>query len=263
MDTGLTGKSVIVTAASGGLGYHIAHAYAAEGAVVTLSARNPERLEQAAATIRKETGGNVTGFIADMTDEDAVARMIAETDARTGGIDVLVANSAGAATEPFADMTDQMWRDATEVKIIAQIRAARLVFNSMVARGAGGRILFMAGTHGRQPHAHAITAGYCNAALMNVNKALAEDGGAHNILCNVINPGPFATQRMVYLAEQKARDDGIPMEDAVAELTSETVLKRYGKPEELAAVAVFLGSVGASYITGASFDIDGGQVKTI
>ncbi len=263
MDLGFEGKNVIVTAGSGGLGYYIAKAFAEEGASVTVSARNPDRLEAAVAQIRSETGGILTPVVADMTDADAIAALIDGVEDRDGGIDVLIANSGGANTAPFVDMTDDLWRDAAETKIIPQIRAARLVFRKMIARGSGGRIIFMAGTHGRQPHAHAITAGYCNAALQNVNKALSEDGGPHNILCNVINPGPFETERMVYLAKEKARDDGIPLEDAIAELTSETVLKRYGKPEELAAVAVFLASARASYVTGATFDIDGGQVKTI
>lgn len=263
MDLGLADKNVIVTAGSGGLGYFIAKAFAEEGASVTVSARNPERLEAAVGKIRAETGGNVNAVVADMTDAGAIAAMIDQVEDQHGGIDVLVSNSGGANTAPFVDMTDDLWRDAAETKIIPQIRAARLVFRKMIARGAGGRIIFMAGTHGRQPHAHAITAGYCNAALQNVNKALSEDGGPHNILSNVINPGPFETERMVYLAKEKAKDDGIPLDQAIAELTSETVLKRYGKPEELANVAVFLGSARASYITGATFDIDGGQVKTI
>lgn len=263
MDLGLDGKSVIVTAGSGGLGYYIAKGFAAEGAHVTVSARNPGRLEEAVKRLQSETGGAVTGIVADMTDAAAIEAMIDTVEQTEGGIDVMVANSGGAATAPFTDMTDQMWRDAAEVKIVPQIRAARLAFRKMVARGQGGRILFMAGTHGKQPHAHAITAGFCNAALQNVNKALSEDGGPHNILCNVINPGPFATDRMVYLAEEKAKDDGIPLEQAIAELTDETVLKRYGRPEELAAVAVFMASAPASYVTGAQFDIDGGQVKTI
>ena len=133
----------------------------------------------------------------------------------------------------------------------------------MLGAGNGGRILFMAGTHGRQPHAHAITAGYANAALQNVSKALAEEGGPHNILSNVINPGPFATDRMVYLAEEKAREDNISLAEATAILTEETVLKRYGEPDELAALVAFVASEKATYITGASFDIDGGQVKAL
>ena len=262
MELGLEKKSVVVTAASSGLGFSIAKMFANEGATVTLSGRNPEKVDLAVKRLREEATGIVEGCVCDVTSAEQSTAMIREISQKHG-IDVLVANSAGAATAPFLDMTDDMWREAAETKVFAQIRLAREAFRVMSASGNGGRILFMAGTHGRQPHAHAITAGFSNAALQNVSKALAEDGGPHNILCNVINPGPFATDRMVYLAEEKARDDNIPLEKAIAILTAETVLKRYGDPEELAAMVVFLASNKSTYTTGASFDIDGGQVKAL
>ena len=263
MDLGLKDKVAIVTAASGGLGVVIAEELAAEGATVVVSARNPERLDAAVEAISKKTGGQAHGIVADMTDADAVTNMVRQTQERFGGIDVLVNNTGGAATAPFAEMSDDDWRAAVEVKIVAQLRCAREVFKTMVARGQGGRIIFIAGTHGRQPHAHAITAGFCNAALQNVSKALSEEGGPHDILSNVVNPGPFATDRMVYLAEEKAREDGITLKEATAILAAETVLKRYGEPRELAAFVAFLASARASYVTGAMFDIDGGQVKAL
>ncbi len=263
MDLGLSGKVVLVTAASGGLGFAIAEEFAAEGATVVVSARNRERLDAAVATISERSGGNASGVVADMTDAEAVERMVRQTSEDFGGIDVLVNNTGGAATAPFLELSDDDWRAASEVKIVPQIRCAREVFRVMVAQGRGGRILFIAGTHGRQPHAHAVTAGFCNAALQNVSKALAEDGGPHNVLSNVINPGPFATERMVYLAQEKATEDKISLEEATAILADETVLKRYGDPRELAALVAFVASERASYITGAMFDVDGGQVKAL
>jgi len=262
MELGLEKKSVVVTAASSGLGFSIAKMFANEGATVTLSGRNEEKVDLAVQRLSEHATGIVEGCVCDVTSAEQSTAMIREISQKHG-IDVLVANSAGAATAPFLDMTDDMWRQAAETRVFAQIRLAREAFREMSTSGNGGRILFMAGTHGRQPHAHAITAGFSNAALQNVSKALAEDGGPHNILCNVINPGPFATDRMVYLAEEKARDDNMPLEEATAILTAETVLKRYGDPEELAAMVVFLASNKSTYTTGASFDIDGGQVKAL
>lgn len=263
MDLGLSDKVALVTAASGGLGIAMAEEFAAEGATVVVSARNPDRLDAAIEAIKKTTGGVAHGVVADMTDAEAVQNLVRQTCEKFGGIDVLVNNTGGAATAPFVDMTDDDWRAAVEVKIVAQIRCAREVFRTMIERGKGGRIIFIAGTHGRQPHAHAITAGFCNAALQNVSKALSEDGGPHNVLSNVINPGPFATDRMVYLAQEKADEDGISLEKATAILADETVLKRYGEPRELAAFVAFVASGRASYVTGAMFDVDGGQVKAL
>ena len=263
MDLGLSGKVVLVTAASGGLGFAIAQEFASEGATVVVSARNSDRLDAAVEAIREKTAGAASAVVADMTNADAVANMVRQTCDKFGGIDVLVNNTGGAVTAPFIEMSDDDWRAATEVKIVPQIRCAREVFRTMIERGCGGRIIFIAGTHGRQPHAHAITAGFCNAALQNVSKALAEDGAPHNVLSNVVNPGPFATERMVYLAQEKATEDQISLEEATAILADETVLKRYGEPRELAALVAFVASERASYITGAMFDVDGGQVKAL
>ena len=143
MDLGLKGKTVIVTAASGGLGIFVAEEFAAEGARVVLSARDPGRLENAVQRIQSNTGGLAHGMIADMTDADAVTTMIRNVEKEFGGVDILVANSGGAETAPFSEMSDQKWRDAAEVKVIAQLRAAREAFNAMVKRGAAGRIIFM------------------------------------------------------------------------------------------------------------------------
>lgn len=262
MELGLQNKSVVITAASGGLGFAIAKMFAMEGANVTLSGRTPEKIEKAVSSIKKVAKGNVEGLTCDVTSEKQSLDLI-KSVADRHGLDILVANSPGADTAPFLEITDDMWRKAAEAKFIAQIRLAREAFSIMKDVGKGGRILFMAGTHGKQPHAHAITAGFSNAALQNVSKALAEDGGPYNILSNAINPGPFATERMVYLAEEKAREENISLKEATAILTQETVLKRYGNPEELAAFVVFLASNMASYVTGACFDIDGGQVKAL
>lgn len=248
MDLGLRDKVALVTAASGGLGVAMTDELAAEGATVVVSARKPDRLIAAVDGITERTGGQAYVIVADMTEASAVEGLVAETCQRFGGIDVLVNNTGGAATAPFVDFTDDEWRAAAEVKIIPQIRCARLVFRSMLERGRGGRIIFIAGTHGRQPHAHAVTAGFCNAALQNVAKALAEDGGLHDVLVNVVNPGPFATERMVYLAQEKADEDGISLAEATAILADETVLKRYGEPGELAAFVAFVASSRASFL---------------
>jgi len=185
MELGLEGKSVIVSAASSGLGYSIARMFALEGATVTLSGRNEEKVNFAVKNLNEEARGVVEGCICDVTSAEQSISMIEEVS-RKHGLDVLIANSAGAATAPFLEMTDDMWREAAETKVFAQIRLAREAFGVMQSAGNGGRILFMAGTHGRQPHAHAITAGFSNAALQNISKALSEEGAPDGILCNVI-----------------------------------------------------------------------------
>jgi len=262
MDLGLDGKVVIVTAASDGLGKFIAAEFAREGAEVVLSARNEEKLARAADEIEASTGRRPHVQRADnLVAADTVA-LVQSTVERFGRLDVMIANSVGPKTAPFDVLDDDGWREAMEVKGIAQMRSAREAFKAMQPQRSGV-ILFLAGTHGRQPHAYSITAGVSNAALINVSKALAEAAAPYNIRVNAINPGPIDTARMAYLVREKALELGVSEAEAKRVLADVTQLKRFGEPEEVAAAVVFLASARASYITGIMLDIDGGQVRAI
>jgi NAD(P)-dependent dehydrogenase (short-subunit alcohol dehydrogenase family) len=262
MDLGLTDKIVLVTAASRGLGYAIAAEFLREGPEVVISARHQDTLDSAAAKLKEETGREPVAIAADCTNLDDITRLTGAVQERFGRIDVLINNSAGPPTKPFVQLTDDDWRGALEVKFLPQVRCARAVFPGMVER-RWGRIITIIGTHGRQPHAYAFTAGVVNAALLNFSKALAEEGAQANVIANAINPGPIDTERMQYLAEEKAREEGITYDEARAIQTEETTLKRFGRPEEVASAVVFLASDKAGFITGTTLDIDGGQTKTI
>ena len=262
MRLGFEGKVVVVTAGSGGLGKAIAEEFAAEGATVVLGARNEQRLRKAAEEIGQKTGRTPVVQIADCTIEQDIVNLVQNTVAQCGRIDVMLCNSVGPRTAPFEQMTDDLWREAFETKILAQIRCAREAFKAMQVQRSGC-ILFMAGTHGRQPRTYSVTAGVSNAALINASKVLAEAAAPYNIRANVINPGPIETDRMVYLVKEKALELGISEPEAKRILADVTLVKRFGLPEEVAAAVVFLASSRASFITGTMLDIDGGQVQAI
>ena len=99
--------------------------------------------------------------------------------------------------------------------------------------------------------------------MLNFNNALAEEGAPANVLANAINPGPIDTERMQYLAEEMARENGITYDEARGIQTQETMLKRFGQPVEVAAAAAFFASDKANFITGTTLDIDGGQTKGV
>jgi 3-oxoacyl-[acyl-carrier protein] reductase len=262
MDLGYKGKVAIVTAASGGLGRAIAQEFAAEGATTIIAARNEARLRATCDEIGRATGNAPTPHRADCTVDGDIVSLVRDTLGRHGRLDVMVCNSIGPKTAPFDQMTDEAWREALEVKVIAQIRCAREAFRAMQKQNSGC-ILFMAGTHGRQPRTYSVTAGVTNAALINASKVLAEAAAPFNIRVNAINPGPFETDRMVYLIKEKAVELGTSEAEAKRILADVTLLKRFGDPAELAAAVVFLASARATFTTGIMLDIDGGQVQAI
>jgi 3-oxoacyl-[acyl-carrier protein] reductase len=262
MDLGLNNKIALVTAASRGLGRAIAEELAAEGATVVVSSRNEASLEAVAQDISSATGSRVVPLAADLMDPDAIDSLVDSIEHDIGNIDILVANSGGPMARPFAELTDADWNQALNEKLLAQIRPCRAVLPRMVAR-EGGRIITMSGVHSYFPHAYAITAGVVNAGLLNLTKALAQEGAPANVLVNSINPGPIRTERMVYLAQARAADAGITVAEAEALIVEETLLKRFGEPADVGALVAFLVSERAGFITGSMFSIDGGLLPTI
>ena len=260
MQPGLRGKVALVPAGSGGLGRAAALELAAGQASVAICGRDASRLERAAVELRARGATDALAVRGDCTRADDMAAVVHETEARFGRIDILVANSPGPLARPFETLTDDDWRAVLDVKVVSQARQARLVWAGMASRG-WGRIIFLAGTHGRQPHAYALTAGVANAALLSLAKGLAEAGGSRGILVNVVNPGPMDTDRMRYLVERKASEDGVSPAQARAVLAAETLLGRFGEADEVGAAIAFLASERASFITGVYLDVDGGQTR--
>jgi 3-oxoacyl-[acyl-carrier protein] reductase len=260
MNLGLEDKVALVPAGSGGLGRAAALEFAAAGATVAICGRDQERLDRVGAELQARGARAVLAMRADCTLAADTEAFVRETEARFGRVDVLVANSPGPLARPFETLTDDDWRTVLDTKVVSQARQARLVWPGM-ARRSWGRIVFLAGTHGRQPHAYALTAGVANAALLSLAKGLAEAGGENGILVSVVNPGPMDTDRMRYLVERKSSEEGMSIEEARKVLTGETLLGRFGDPSEIGAAIAFLASERASFITGIYLDVDGGQTR--
>ena len=260
MDLGLAGRAALVPLGTAGIGFGAAQELAKEGVRLAISGRDAAKLAETEARLRGLGSPDVLAFHGDATDAAAAEAFVRAAEARFGGIEILIANSPGAPSRPFLELTDEAWRAAFEVKFVMAMRLARLVMPGMIAR-KWGRIIFIGGTHGRQPHAHALTAGMNNAAIISVAKGLAEVGAPHNVLVTTVNPGPFDTERMRYLAERKSADEGIPLEAARAQLTEETLLGRFGRVEEVGSIIALMASERGGYMTGTFVDVDGGQTK--
>lgn len=256
MDLGLREKVVIVTGGSAGIGRATALAFAGEGAKVAVVGRNVEPLRQTVGDI--EAGGSEgLAIVADLNQLEDIRRVVTETVARFGGIDVLFNNAGSAMGGAFLEMPDEQWLDAMQLKFLGYVRLSREVTPYLIAAGAG-RIINVIGVAGKEPSPGALPGGATNAAIRNFTKGLALALKPHNILVNAISPGFTNTRRYVHALENQAKISGVPREQLEKEQATNFVGGAITEPEEIAAVALFLASKQIVTLTGAEIDVNGG-----
>ncbi len=261
MDLGLTGKVVLITGGSKGIGLACARAFAAEGARVAIASRSQENLDRAREDLKKE-GVDVFVVAADLTQADAATVMVAAAQKALGPIDVLV-NSAGAAKRHALDEYDShAWHHGMESKFFPYVHAIDAVRAGMIERKRGA-IVNIVGTGGKRAQPTHLAGGAANAALMLVTVGWANALGKFGIRVNAINPAATYTGRVKQALVLEAREKNISEAEALERLEAAIPFGRYGQPEEVAAVAVFLGSDKASYVSGAVIPMDGAATPII
>jgi 3-oxoacyl-[acyl-carrier protein] reductase len=251
MHFGLEDKVAIVTGGSEGIGRTTALRLAQHGASVVIAARRPEALEKAAREIR-EAGGKVQHVIADVTSTQDVDRLVQLTVSRFGRLDILVNNAGTGRAAHFEAVDDATWEADLDVKLRAAIRTTRAALPHLKQRG--GRIINVTTPGGKQPAAKSLPTSVSRAAGIAFTKALSKDFAEYNILVNTVCVGLIKSAQH----ERKARELGIGLDQHYAELGKNLPLGRVGEAHEVADVIVFLASAVASYVTGASINIDGG-----
>src|SRR5699024_851842 len=263
MELYLQGKTVIVTAASKGLGRAIAKEFAREGARVYLSSRNAKQLAKAVASIKQETGNDYVDYIVcDMRKAKDIKQLIAKAVEATGTVDVLINTSGGPPAGDFMDLTDADWLQSFQSNVLSFVRTIREVVPYM-KRAGGGRIINLASSSIKQSLDQLVLSNTLRPGIAGLSKSLAQELGKDNILTNTVGPGTIETDRIVELNEKRAKIQGTDPNTLAKEAEKNIPMRRYGTPEEFARPVVFLASAANTYITGQSLIIDGGQVKAL
>jgi len=244
----LAGRTALVTGGSQNLGRAMALALAAAGARVVVHARrNREDAEAVAAEIRRG-GGEAVVAVGDVSDPAAVDAIAGAVEGR---VDVLVNNAAMRPRQPFLDMSLADWDRVLSVNLLGPILCARRWVPDMVAAG-WGRVINISGIDAYEPMTHRAHNITCKTGLLGFTRALAREYGTAGVTANAIVPGIFETSR--------AKED-YPMWPLPEEVIREMVpVGRFGQPEEIAAVCVFLASSASSYVNGQAIHVNGGRV---
>jgi 3-oxoacyl-[acyl-carrier protein] reductase len=263
MDLGLKEKVALVAAASQGLGRAVAEELAAEGASLILCARGEDRLNRTCDEIREAThGAHVIPVAGDLSVAADVERIFNAGISRFGQIDILVTNTGGPPTGKFETLSPENWDEATRSLLTSVLNLTRLMLPGMKER-RWGRILNVTSIAAKQPIDNLMLSNSLRAAVTGFAKTLAAEVAEHGITVNNILPGYTATERVEDLAQTLAEREGVDASEIRSRWESEIPMKRLGSPKEFAALAAFLVSERASYITGSSIAVDGGWIRSL
>jgi 3-oxoacyl-[acyl-carrier protein] reductase len=264
MDLGLSGRVALVTAASRGMGLASAKALVAEGASLVICAREPQRLEEAAGEIRAVAtqGAQVVSIPLDVSATDAPAKLVGLARDRFGRLDVLVANAGGPPPGGFARVGDADWERAFHLTLMSAVRLIREALPLLRASGQG-RVINIQSTSVKQPIDDLILSNALRSAVIGMAKTLSREVGGAGVTVNNVLPGIILTDRQRELRGAEAARRGVAFEQVISEAGRGVPAGRVGQPEEVGALVAFLASSHASYITGASIQVDGGLLTTM
>lgn len=263
MDLGLKGKVMMVAASSKGLGFGIARQAALEGAVVSLGSRSKKNITEAANRIRKEVpGATVYASSLDVASPASIEAWVKNTLKELGTIDALVVNGGGPPPGTFDQIDDSTWLSGYENTLMSAVRLIREVLPEM-RRKQSGSILTVTSSSIKEPIDNLLLSNVYRSGVTSLVKSLSFQIAKENIRINNLVPGFFDTERLKELDLRNSGEWRISL-DNVRKINFEKIpMGRYGDPDEFGKAAIFLLSEASSYVTGETFIIDGGKMRTV
>ena len=260
MDLGLQGKVVLVTGGSKGIGLYSALQFVKEGAKVAIAARGEEGLSEAKAMIQNETGIEILTIPANVSVEAECKRIVDETVAHYGQLDIVINNAGTSSANSFEDVEHALWQSDLDLKLFGAIHTSKYAVEYMKKSGKGS-IVNLSAVLAKTPPAGSLPTTVSRAAGLALTKAMSNDLGKYNIRVNAVCIGLIRSSQIE--ARWKNAMPNESWETYSKEIGKSIPLGRIGDTEEAANAIVFLASDAASYITGTALNIDGGSGGTL
>lgn len=263
MDLQLKGKRALVTGSTAGIGFAIAQALVQEGANVIVNGRTKQRVDDAIEKLRAAfPSADVHGLAVDL----GTAGGTREATTRFGEVDILINNLGIFEAKPFEQISDEDWFRFFEVNVLSGVRLSRHYLPRMKQKN-WGRIIFVSSESGLQIPSEMIHYGMTKTAQIAIARGMAETTTGTNVTVNAVLPGPTASEGVNQFVENLAASKQTSREQLEKEffehMRPSSILKRFERPEEIAALAAFISSPLSSAINGAALRVDGGVVRSI
>jgi 3-oxoacyl-[acyl-carrier protein] reductase len=262
MDLGLKGRVALIAGGSQGLGKAVAMEMGREGCRIAICALDDPELPKAVEEIKASTGAEVIGIPADLTDAVQAKDFVRKGIEHFGTLDILVNNAGGPPSKTFLEIDDDLWLFGVRLNLMSTIIMTREAVPKMIEK-RWGRIVNMTSISVKQPIDGLILSNTVRSGVIGMAKTLSNELAPYSITVNNVCPGYTMTERVRSLAVVTAEKEGTTPEAIIKRWESSVPMGRLGTPEEFASLVTFLASERASYITGASIQIDGGYYKGI
>ncbi len=261
MDLGITGETALVIGASEGIGFASAKALLEEGANVLICSRNAEKLKQAAVQLEQSAKRTVRWFAADVTKATQVNSLQKWLANEAPALDILVSAVGGSQRALFDELDDAAWYANYEFNIMGTVRAVRAALEPLKKSAKGGRIVILGAAGPRMPYPNQLVSNVHKAGLIALVKTLGAEFQPYNVRVNSVSPGRTMTSLWTKRIDVLSKERGASAEEIVHEFSHEIPMGRFGRPDEIASMVVFLASHRTSYVTCQSILVDGGIAR--